>query len=141
MYTISIDWTGSLFCGLTIDWYYAARTCDISMPKYLQTALHKFQHLLPKRPQHAPHSWENPTYGAHVQYAPDDDSSTLLPAKTINLVHKIVGTLLYYSIVFDPTMLTALGSIAAQQAKGTEKTYSDTLWLLNHTATHPNATI
>ena len=41
----------------------------------------------------------------------------------------------------NPTMLTALGSIAAQQAKGTEKTYADTIWLLNYAATHPNAKI
>ena len=72
-----------------------------------------------------------------MQYAPDEYSSPLLPAKTINLVHKILVTLLYYSIVVDPTMLTALGSIAAQQAKGTEKTYTNTLWLLNYAATHP----
>ena len=111
------------------------------MPKYLQTALHKFQHPAPKRSQHAPHSWAKPTYGAHVQYAPDNNSSPLLPAITINLVQQIVGTLLYYSIAVDPTMLTALGSIAAQQAKGTEKTYTDTLWLLNYAATHPNDTI
>ena len=96
LYTISIDWNGPLFCGLTIDWDYAARTCNISMPKYLQTALHKFQHPAPKRPQHAPHSRSKPNYGAHVQYAPDENSSPLLPAKTINLVQKIVGTLLYY---------------------------------------------
>ena len=38
-------------------------------------------------------------------------------------------------------MLAALGSISAQQAKGTEKTYADTLWLLNYSAMHPNATI
>ena len=50
LYTISIDRTGSLFCGLTIDWDYAAQTCDIYMPEYLQTALLKFQHLAPKRP-------------------------------------------------------------------------------------------
>ena len=41
----------------------------------------------------------------------------------------------------DPTILTALGSIAAQQPKGTEKTYTDTLWLLNYAATHLNAKI
>ena len=97
--------------------------------------------MAPKRSQHAPHSWAKPTYVAHVQYAPDDNSYPLLPSKTINLVQKIVGTLLYYSIAVDPTMLTALGSIAAQQSKGTEKTYADTLWLLNYAATHPNATI
>ena len=38
-------------------------------------------------------------------------------------------------------MLTALGFITAQQAKGTEKTYADTLWILYYAATHPNATI
>ena len=141
IYTISIDWTGSLFCGLTIDWDYAARTCDISMPKYLQTALLKFQHPTPKRPQHAPHSWAKPIYGAQVQYSQDNDSYPLLPAKTIKLAQQIVGTLLYYSIAVNPTMLTALGSIAAQQSKGTEKTYADTLWLLNYAATHPNAKI
>ena len=35
LYTISINWTSSLLYGLTIDWDYAARTCDISMPKYI----------------------------------------------------------------------------------------------------------
>ena len=94
LYTISIDWTGYIFCGITIDWDYATRTCDISIPKYLQTALLKFQHPVPKRPQHAPHSWAKPTYEAHVQYAQDDDSSPILPAKTINLVQHIVGTIL-----------------------------------------------
>ena len=76
-----------------------------------------------------------------MQYAPDNDSYSLLPAKKINLVLKIVGMLLYYSIAVNPTMLTALGSIATQQAKGTEKTYADTLWLLNYAVTHPNAKI
>ena len=31
-YTISMDWVGSLFCGLHIQWDYSARTCNISMP-------------------------------------------------------------------------------------------------------------
>ena len=66
-----------------------------------------------------------------MQYAPDDNYFPLLHAKTINLVQQIVGTLLYYSIAVDPTMLTALGSITAQQAKGTDKTYSNTIWLIN----------
>ena len=79
--TISIDWTGPLFGGITIDWDYAARTSYISMPKYLQTALHKFQHPAPKHPQHAPHSWSKPNNGAHVQYAPDDVFLLSCPTK------------------------------------------------------------
>ena len=38
-------------------------------------------------------------------------------------------------------MLTAIGSISAQQSKGPEKTYADTLWMLNYAATHPNSKI
>ena len=38
-------------------------------------------------------------------------------------------------------MLSALGFISAHQGKVTEKTYTDTLWFLNYSATHPNATI
>ena len=90
LYTISIDWTGSLFYGITIDWDCTAHTCDISMPQYLQTALLKSQHPASKRPKHASHSWAKPTYFAQVQYAQDDDSSPLLLAKTINLVQQIV---------------------------------------------------
>ena len=32
LYTISIDWTGSLYCGLTINRDYDKSICDISMP-------------------------------------------------------------------------------------------------------------
>ena len=42
LYTIDINWTGSLYCGLTINWDYNKRVCDISMPTYIQEALHKF---------------------------------------------------------------------------------------------------
>ena len=38
-------------------------------------------------------------------------------------------------------MLTVLSYIATQKSKGTEKTYADTLWLLNYAATHPNTKI
>ena len=86
-------------------------------------------------------SWAKPTYGVQVQYAQDDNASPLLPAKKINLVQYIVETHLYYSNSVDPTKLTALGSISAQQSKGTEKTYADTLWLLNCATTHLNSKI
>ena len=72
-----------------------------------------------------------------MKYALEENSSPLFPSKKTNPVQQIVGTLLYYSIAVDPTMLAALGSIASQQAKGMEKTYANTLWLLNYSTTHP----
>jgi hypothetical protein len=64
----------------------------------------------------------------------------------INLVNKlrlqqITGKFLYYSRAVDPTMNTALSSLASQQAKGTEQTAQDAVKFLNYCATHPDATL
>ena len=76
---------------------------------------------------------ENPVYGAAIQYANSRNESPLLPPKSINCVHKIIGTLLYYAIAIYHTMLVALGSISAQQTRATEQTYDEVIWLLNYT--------
>jgi hypothetical protein len=55
-YTVSKDWTGGLYCGITLKWNYMNKHVDLSMPGYIKDALHKFQHPLPKRPQYAPHN-------------------------------------------------------------------------------------
>ena len=85
------------------------------MPTYIKEALHKFQHPAPSRPQDSPHAWNQPVYGAAVQYADQTDNSPLLPPKSINLVKQIIGTILYYAIAVGPTMLVAIGAIASQQ--------------------------
>jgi endonuclease I len=54
-YQISEDWEGKLYCGITLEWDYKNRTVDLSMPGYIEAALHKYQHLKPQRKQHAPH--------------------------------------------------------------------------------------
>ena len=38
-YNITIDWSGSNCCGLTIKWNYPANYVDISMPGYVAKAL------------------------------------------------------------------------------------------------------
>jgi hypothetical protein len=65
-YTVSKYWTGSLYCGMTLNWDYANKHVDLSMPGYIKDALHKFQHPLPKRPQYAPHNWTVPAYGQRI---------------------------------------------------------------------------
>ena len=119
-YTISVDWTGSLFCDLHIQWDYSARTCNIYMPDYLKESQHKFQYPKPPCLKNAPHAWKAPTYGAKIQYANDANHFPLLPLNSIHLVQQIVGTLLYYAIAVDPTMLVARGILSSQQSKATE---------------------
>jgi hypothetical protein len=93
-YQLTTDWEGKRYCGLTIDWDYDARTCDISMPGYIERALQRFQHPQPTRPQRSPHHWQKPNYGVKVQYADAEDSSPFLSDKETTRLQEILGTLL-----------------------------------------------
>ena len=44
VYEISVDWEGTLYCGLTLNWNYDKRWVDISMPGYIPAMLHKFRY-------------------------------------------------------------------------------------------------
>jgi hypothetical protein len=139
IYQLTVDWTGTKYCGLALDWDYQNRTVDISMPGYIERALHKFQHDPPTRAQHSPHAWTAPAYGATIQYTAPDDHSTKLDSCNITRLQEIVGTLLYYARAVDSTLLVALGSIAS--APSTEATAQAVTQLLNYCSSHPNATL
>jgi len=139
-YTVAIDYTGSLFCGIKLSWDYNRRTVSCTMPGYIDTALTKYQHATPVVPQHAPYQAAPIQYGAKVQRVAADTSAPLNPAE-IKRVQDIVGTLLYYARAVDPTLLTALSAIAARQANGTRAVYDACHQLLDYVATHPNAGI
>ncbi|KAI2497591.1 Reverse transcriptase (RNA-dependent DNA polymerase) [Fragilaria crotonensis] len=79
-YQVSVDWTGTRYCGLTLTWDYVRRTCDLSMPGYIARALQRFQHVAPPKPEHSPHPWQRPTYGAKTQFAPEPDTAVALDA-------------------------------------------------------------
>lgn len=141
LYTISVDWAGGLYCGLTLQWDYLNRLVDISMPGYIHQALQRFKHPLPTKPEDAPHKWNQPVYGAKQQFAPDADASPALSPSDTTHVQQVVGTLLYYALAVDNTMLVALGDLASAQTKGTTATLEAITQLLNYAATHPNATV
>jgi hypothetical protein len=135
-------WTGTLYYyGISIKWDYKARTAELSMPGYIPNALHKYQHPAPTRPQHAPHTWNRPTYGATQQLA--DPADTTDPASELDQkrIQKVTDTLLFYARAVDPTMLMTLSTIAAQQSTATQNTIKATNQLLDYCHTHPNATI
>jgi hypothetical protein len=71
-YTISSNWNGGAYCGLTLDWHYKNHTVDLYMPGYIKAALHKYQHAAPANPEHAPYTWNPPTYGAKTQFGNDE---------------------------------------------------------------------
>jgi hypothetical protein len=139
-YKLSVDWTGTLYCGLHLAWNYTDGYVDISMPDYIPTALKKFNHTPPLKPQHAPAKWTQPIYGAKVQYV-NDDTNPPCTEQEKTMIQQITGTLLYYARAVDPTMLVALNDISHEQTKPTTKTKEKVKVLLDYAATHPHATI
>ena len=75
-----------------------------------------------------------------LQFA-DKDTSPVFPLKDIRWIEKATGCFLFYSRVVDPTLATALNSIASDQAAPTEQTMRQTKHFLDYCWTHPDATI
>ena len=141
LYKVTTDWTGTSFLGLKLEWNYDERWVELSMPGYVEQALHKFQHPLPSRPEDCPHPAPYRKYGPDSQLTPPPDDSDRLDAAGINRIQQIIGTLLYYARAVDPTMLVALSTLSSQQAQATTRTAQRLTQLLNYVATHPDATI
>src|SRR5688500_14859496 len=104
------------------------------MPRYNANALSKFQHVLPSRPEHAPHTGNRPTDGAKEQLAKEDKFASLSTSQIIR-IQQIVGTLLCYARAVDSTMLVAHGTLAKEQTKGTEQPAQAVTQLLSYAAT------
>jgi len=140
-YQVTEDWDATRYCGLSLRWDYAQRTVDLSMPGYIDRALQRFRHPTPTRPEHSPHAWQPPSYGATTQLAPALDTSAPLDPAARRQVQEVIGVLLYYARAVDPTLLVALNTLAAQQASATQATARAVHQLLDYCATHPDATI
>jgi hypothetical protein len=139
-YKLTTDWTVTVYYGMTLQWDYDNRTCDISMPGYVSNILSKFQHASPKHPQHTPSRYATPVYGAKNQYATKDETPPLTAQQCLT-IQKVTGSVLYYDRVVDTAVLMQLNDIVTEQTKATEKTQATTNQMLDYLATHPDAKI
>jgi hypothetical protein len=122
-YELTTDWEANTYSGMSFKWDYKNRTCDISMPGYVSNVLSKFQHDVPKHPQHTPSKYATPVYGAKTQYATKDETQPLT-AKQCLTIQKVTGYILYYARAVEPTVLMPINDIATEQTKATEKNTS-----------------
>eukprot|EP00957_Ditylum_brightwellii_P203545 15335113-Ditylum_brightwellii.AAC.1 len=91
------------------------------MPGYIDKARLKYGHQKLKQAQHSPHKHSPMHYGAKTQWV-GEDLTEPLEKMGIKRVQDIVGILLYYACVVDPTLVAALNTIASQQANAKTKT-------------------
>jgi hypothetical protein len=140
-YTVSKDWTGGLYCGITLHWDYILKHVDLSMPEYIPSMLHKYQHPPAKRPQYTPHICTEPVYGQCIKYAPLTDESAAASAADITWAQGISGTLLYYTRSVYPTLIMPLSTIVSHLSTVTTTTMAAVSHLLDYCSTKPHATI
>jgi hypothetical protein len=82
-YKLTKDWEGDLYCGILLQWDYAKRWLDISMPGYIKKQLLKYEQIM-RRIQHCPYSPEPKRYGTDAQSPLPQDISRKLNDKEIN---------------------------------------------------------
>ena len=139
-YSITTDWKGEEYCGLSIKWDYKNRHVDISMPGFIDKVLLHHEKT-PLRPTYTPHSYNTPVYGKATQYAPPPDDSEPLPPDRKLRIQAVVGSLLYYARAIDGSLLPALNEIAATQANPTINTEIKLDHLLAFVKTHRNTSL
>jgi hypothetical protein len=108
------------------------------MPGYIKAALHKYQHAAPAHPEHAPHTWNPPIYGAKTQFVKDETISPAISDKDVNKLQQLTGTLLYYARAVDPTLIMPINVLASEQSNATSVTADKVIKLLNYFNTHPS---
>ena len=94
-YPIKIDWTGSKYIGIDIDWHYDEKYVTLSMKGYVEKALKEY--LWSKRKDTSgPTKYAAPEYGKKVQYA-TEDTSDKLDEKGKRDIQQKTGKFLYYA--------------------------------------------
>ena len=141
-YDIEEDWKGNKYISITLDWDYKRQQVHLSMPGYIAKALLQLQHPQPTKRQDSPHPRMKVIYGAkQQQFAADPDATPLLNKDGKLYIQQTSGKLLYLGRAVDPTILTALSTIAAQQANPTIDTMRKAKQLLDYVATQEEAII
>ena len=95
-YEISIDHTGSLYCGITLFWNYKEGYLEISMPGYVRKKLLEYKHLKPRRRQDCPLAPAPRSFGKNSQRPAEADNSPLLHADEKKYIERVIGSFLFY---------------------------------------------
>ena len=134
-YEINTDWSGSLYCGITLNWNYEGlRYVDTSMPHYVEKQNQKYGHVKSKHRQDTPLQPAQRTYGKYTQKHTPPDESPRLDEAGQKYVQRVVGSYLYYRQAADPPILHAPSVLGSEQADATENTRKKATQFLDYMA-------
>ena len=91
------------------------------MITYITASLKRFNHTQSCKPQHQTYPHIKPICGATAQYTTDTDTSSHITPEDKKFIQEVMVTFLYYARAVNPTMITALSTIATQKSSPTEK--------------------
>ena len=141
IYKITVDWKGSKYVGIRLDWDCKTRVLHTSVSDFFKKALNKHQHPTPPKYQHASTQATPINYGVKSQAPTPGGDSPLLQPERIRQVQDTVGTFTWYSCATDLTMAQTLRSIAGHQSKATQQLREEVIQFLDYCTTHPDAQI
>ena len=94
------------------------KSVDLSIPRYIQAALHRFKHSPPTTKKHTPHIREQPNYRSTHQLTKSEYTSQKFPPERIMRLQQITGTLLFYAKAIDLTILVDMGKLQQHKLVG-----------------------
>ena len=80
-YLITVAMYATAYIGIKLTLGYVHRTVTLSMPSYVQKALHRFQHILRGGKEYSPHTCAPIQYEQKIQYAYPLDTEKYLSDK------------------------------------------------------------
>ena len=119
---VSINWKGEKIIGLVLNWDCEKQEVHLSMPAYVEKALHQFGHERITRWQEASYPHVPPKCGTMQQFAESSDDLPLFDKNSNRFIQQVNGKFLFWGQAVDLTLFTVPSSLASQQAKPAEET-------------------
>ena len=117
-YTVTTEWDGQEYIGITLDWEYKRRQVHLSMPNYVTKALKQFNHKLQKK-KHQPYPSAPIAYESKKQYATPLSTAPFLDNKGKKFIQQVCGKFLFLGRAVDSTLLCLISAINSQSATPT----------------------
>ena len=110
------------------------------MSGYIERAQLRFRHVPSRLPEHSPHPWQRPNYGAKTQFVTVSNDAPAIDAVDKTRILEVLGMLLFFAQAIECTLLTAIGKLATEESQATNITMEKLTQLSKYCTAHPGAT-